>query len=85
MLRKSKKQILFFLSLCFQVAPQDGTMKFLDLFGRIKSVVIGMIHVKALPGMTALTFSVQMYMYSGGGSIHSLYLSKSSNTARTVK
>ncbi|XP_074523408.1 uncharacterized protein F13E9.13, mitochondrial [Halichoeres trimaculatus] len=25
-------------------------MKFLDLFGRLKSVVIGMIHVKALPG-----------------------------------
>ncbi|XP_022077117.2 uncharacterized protein F13E9.13, mitochondrial isoform X1 [Acanthochromis polyacanthus] len=25
-------------------------MKFLDLFGRLKAVVIGMIHVKALPG-----------------------------------
>ncbi|XP_034735829.1 uncharacterized protein F13E9.13, mitochondrial [Etheostoma cragini] len=25
-------------------------MKFLDLFGRLKSVVIGMVHVKALPG-----------------------------------
>nr|XP_020461563.1 uncharacterized protein F13E9.13, mitochondrial-like isoform X2 [Monopterus albus] len=25
-------------------------MKFMDLFGRLKSVVIGMIHVKALPG-----------------------------------
>lgn len=28
-------------------------MKFLELFGRLKSVVIGMIHVKALPGITA--------------------------------
>ncbi|KAI1889938.1 hypothetical protein AGOR_G00168060 [Albula goreensis] len=25
-------------------------MKFLDLFGRLKSIVIGMVHVKALPG-----------------------------------
>ncbi|KAM9408449.1 uncharacterized protein F13E9.13, mitochondrial [Pholidichthys leucotaenia] len=25
-------------------------MKFLDLFGRLKSVIIGMIHIKALPG-----------------------------------
>lgn len=29
---------------------ENGTMKFLDLFGRLRSVVIGMIHVKALPG-----------------------------------
>lgn len=28
-------------------------MRFLELFGRLKSVVIGMIHVKALPGITA--------------------------------
>lgn len=29
---------------------RKGRMKFLELFGRLKSVVIGMIHVKALPG-----------------------------------
>ncbi len=29
---------------------KNRNMKFLDLFGRLKSVVIGMIHVKALPG-----------------------------------
>lgn len=29
-------------------------MTFLKLFGRLKSVVIGMIHVKALPGKTHL-------------------------------
>ncbi|KAM8894149.1 uncharacterized protein F13E9.13, mitochondrial isoform 2-T2 [Spinachia spinachia] len=31
-------------------SPESKIMKFLDLFGRLKSVVIGMIHVKALPG-----------------------------------
>ncbi|XP_005924079.1 uncharacterized protein F13E9.13, mitochondrial isoform X1 [Haplochromis burtoni] len=29
---------------------RKGRMKFSELFGRLKSVVIGMIHVKALPG-----------------------------------
>lgn len=29
---------------------RNDTMKFVQLFGRLKSVVIGMIHVNALPG-----------------------------------
>ncbi|XP_018594417.1 uncharacterized protein F13E9.13, mitochondrial [Scleropages formosus] len=33
-------------------------MKFLNLFGRIKSVVIGMVHVKALPGTPLSRLSV---------------------------
>ncbi|KAJ0056715.1 hypothetical protein NL108_012237, partial [Boleophthalmus pectinirostris] len=36
-------------------------MKFLNLFGRLNSVVIGMVHVKALPGNTAYENALTLY------------------------
>lgn len=59
-------------------------MTFLKLFGRLKSVVIGMIHVKALPGKTHLNFFFKKValacalrkVFSGGGSIHFFCLLK---------
>lgn len=51
--RRHTKNDIFF-SLVSSFAFITGKMKFMELFGRLKSVVIGMIHVKALPGKRIL-------------------------------
>lgn len=55
---KKRSKICSLLSGC---CTQSGNMKFLDLFGRLKSVVIGMIHVRALPGKLNQLISLKLF------------------------
>ncbi len=65
------------------ILHKNGNMKFLDLFGRLKSVVIGMIHVKALPGkQRLLLWSVPSTAHMG--SIHLLYLGNALQRKNTL-
>lgn len=57
--RRGSKTTRF--ALCPLVSSPGENMKWLNLFGRLKSVVIGMIHVKALPGMLKLVFFVGFF------------------------
>lgn len=54
-------------ALCSLVAlRKTENMKWLDLFGRLKSVAIGMIHVKALPGNVAVFLLFRLEMEEEG-------------------